>query len=431
MTRYRTLYKYIWREYLLSFFVALAFFFFIFFINQLLLMAEEILSKRVPFADVSLLILYSLPSILAISFPFSSLVGALMTVGRFSSDREMLAVQASGIPRRTVFFPILLMALVIAFGSFLMNDILLPVGTVKFGRLYRELIYSNPELELESYSVKNYQDTILITGRVDERRIDTLMIIDKTSDQDKRVITAEEAELVENPENENVVTLRLDSVTSHTSDRMRPGFFSYSSADSMLYNILLSDITVAIREPGPREMSSRDVRSIIEEKEKELEKRKEEYQQLLDRLAYQYISEHRRLDQLSVSQLDKHPRNRLVPVQQQTAAAFSDYNTRKDRKITDRSLQIHRLEYHKKFSIPFGCLFFVFIAFPAGLFTQKSGRAVGFGLGLLISMIYWGLLVGGQTMGLRMGVNPVFAMWLPNIVIFLAGGVLFLMRKRV
>lgn len=354
-----------------------------------------------------------------------------MTVGRFSSDREMLAVQASGIPRRTVFFPILLMALVIAFGSFLMNDILLPVGTVKFGRLYRELIYSNPELELESYSVKNYQDTILITGRVDERRIDTLMIIDKTSDQDKRVITAEEAELVENPENENVVTLRLDSVTSHTSDRMRPGFFSYSSADSMLYNILLSDITVAIREPGPREMSSRDVRSIIEEKEKELEKRKEEYQQLLDRLAYQYISEHRRLDQLSVSQLDKHPRNRLVPVQQQTAAAFSDYNTRKDRKITDRSLQIHRLEYHKKFSIPFGCLFFVFIAFPAGLFTQKSGRAVGFGLGLLISMIYWGLLVGGQTMGLRMGVNPVFAMWLPNIVIFLAGGVLFLMRKRV
>ncbi|MCA1949961.1 MAG: LptF/LptG family permease, partial [Treponema sp.] len=44
-----TLFRYIFSEAAFSFFVAFLFFFFIFFINQLLLMAEEILSKRVPF----------------------------------------------------------------------------------------------------------------------------------------------------------------------------------------------------------------------------------------------------------------------------------------------------------------------------------------------------------------------------------------------
>jgi lipopolysaccharide export system permease protein len=87
------------------------------------------------------------------------------------------------------------------------------------------------------------------------------------------------------------------------------------------------------------------------------------------------------------------------------------------RPLKDRSLDIYRLEYYKKFSIPAGALFFVLLAFPLGERARKSGRSLGFGVGLLVAVAYWGMLIGGQTLGLRMGFNPFLAMWAPNLLV--------------
>ena len=81
MMRVRRLDLYILNEFFFSFLVAFSFFFFIFFVNQLLVMAEEIFSRHVAFGDVLLFILFSLPSIVALAFPFGSLVGGLMAAG--------------------------------------------------------------------------------------------------------------------------------------------------------------------------------------------------------------------------------------------------------------------------------------------------------------------------------------------------------------
>ncbi len=122
---YLRTYLYVGREYLLSFAVAFLFFFFIFFLNQILVMAEEIFSKKVPFWDVLLLVIYSLPIVIAFSFPFGSLVGALMAVGRLSSDNELLAFGALGVPSRHLVAPLLIVGLLL-FPRVLRHERLLP-----------------------------------------------------------------------------------------------------------------------------------------------------------------------------------------------------------------------------------------------------------------------------------------------------------------
>ena len=136
---------YILEEFFLSFLVAFFFFFFIFFVNQLLVMAEEIFSKKVPFWDVVLFILFSFPAIIALSFPFGSLVGALMAVGRLSSDNEILAFKASGISLSRIFLPLLLLGIILSSVSFVMNDYFLPLGNIHLGRIYRKILYTNPD----------------------------------------------------------------------------------------------------------------------------------------------------------------------------------------------------------------------------------------------------------------------------------------------
>ncbi|MFP4068398.1 MAG: LptF/LptG family permease [Spirochaetaceae bacterium] len=431
---HRTSYVYVAAEFLLSFLVAFLFFFFIFFVNQLLLLAEDILAKDVPFFDVLRLILYSLPSIVALSFPFGALVGALMAVGRMSADNEIIAFRASGVPPRVLFLPIAVVGLAFSMVSFVMNDYFLPVGTIKFGTLYRDLLYTNPRLELEPHSVIRYRDSTLITGNVDEEGIENLIILEGPGTSGRRVITAERAGLRDSGPDRGVLSLELEDVFSQRSRSREEGGYEHFTATSMVYNVLLRDITHSVRTPGPREMSSVDVYDEIRRKRADLEERRHAQTASLARMR---MSLYR--DYLSASGADGYEatasgrdggeggRVHLEELQ----SSLEAFRREAERDIHDRSLQIYRIEFHKKFAIPFACLAFTVFAFPVGLLTRRSGRSVGFAVGLLVAVLYWAMLIAGQTLGTqRLTFSAVLAMWGPNLLVLVLGAGAFFVRRQ-
>lgn len=415
---FSTIHRYIVFEFIFSFFVAFVFFFFIFFVNQLLLLAEEILSKNVSLKNVLLIIFYSIPAISSFTFPFASLVGGLMAVSRLSSDNEILAFQASGIRYSRIFLPLFIMGIILSSFSFMINDYFLPLSTVKFGKLYREILYSTPELELESFSVKKYKDSTIITGEVSGNRINNLVIIDRTSKKDKRIITADYAKLIPSNLQEGISSMELENVVSVTPELKKSGKFSYFYSGNMIYNILLKNITLSIKTLTPREMSSIDIYKGIVEKKKRIAHKKEanlkEIELLKDKLFNQY-------------------NDFVINKDNETSLkkTLERINSLEGKKFFDRSLQIYELELNKKLSVTFACLIFIFFSFPVSLFTKKSGRSVGFGLGLLVSVFYWSMLFVGQTLGIRMALSPVIAMWAPNMLILLLGTTLMIRRLKV
>ncbi|MFP4442092.1 MAG: LptF/LptG family permease [Spirochaetia bacterium] len=421
---------YVSKEFFFSFLVTFLFFFFIFFVNNMLLLAEEILSKNVPLKEVVKLIIYMLPQVVALVFPFSTLVSALMALGRLSSDNELIAMQTSGIPRGRIFLPMLFIGLILSVTSFVINDYFLPLGNINFSRLYRKLIYSNPELELESNTIKKYQDRIIITGDVSEGNIDDILIIDRaegTSDQ--RIISAASAALGEGETEfgtgaeEGVISLRLTDVESHSVDLKKDGAFDHAAASGMIYNILLKDLSFALFNPTAREMSSYDVYIDIQEQAAKLETLRQNQKKKAVLAEFAFIQLYHEMakavgNNTSIERALGDLQKELTAVRQE-----------KERQITSRTLQITRLEFFKKFSIPFACIVFVVFAFPVGLLTRKSGRSVGFGIGLIISVLYWGLLIGFHTFGIQQPDFPPFlAMWMPNIVIFILGILFFGIR---
>ncbi|MDR2019389.1 MAG: LptF/LptG family permease [Treponema sp.] len=413
----RTIFWYIVRETLFSFLVAFLFFFFIFFVNQLLLMAQQILSKHVPFGQVALLIFYSLPSIIALTAPFACLVGTLMTVGRISSDNEILVMLSSGLSYANIFLPALAVGALISLLSFFTNDVLLPAGTVQFSRLYRRILVSTPALELEANSVKKFKNTVVVTGNVARNIIDDILILDKTSDGERRIIMAKKAVLLDT--GREGLSLEMEGAFVQSSKEMARQDYDYALASSFRYWVPQEDIMQAVVAVSPREMSSTDVRREIRVKELGLRNNGNEqnYRILENALSLEeilrngpaYEGWNRRGGQ--VSQFTK---------ETEIAAAIRN----------DRSFLIYRLEYYKKFSIPFGALAFVFLAVPLGLLAKKSGQTVGFILGLLIAVLYWAFLFGGQTMGTRLGYSPFWAMWLPNVLALGIGFVISLVRIR-
>jgi lipopolysaccharide export system permease protein len=62
--------------------------------------------------------------------------------------------------------------------------------------------------------------------------------------------------------------------------------------------------------------------------------------------------------------------------------------------------------------------------------AKKSGQTVGFLLSIGISVLFWTMLMGGQTIGLRLGYSPFLSIWMKNILAFSIGLVLLLFRIR-
>ena len=412
-----TLYRYILSEASFSFLISFLFFFFIFFVNQLLLMAQDILTKQVPFGQVALLVLFSLPSVIAMSAPFASLVGLLMTVGRLSSDNEVLVMLSSGLSYRNVFAPAITVGIVVSLLSFFANDVLLPAGTLQFMRLYRRILVATPALELEPNSVKRFRDTVIVTGNVSGNAIDNLLILDRTSDGERRIIMANHAELKD--AGTRGLSLDLTRAFVQSSKEMVREDFDYASAGFLQYWVPQEDIIQVATTISPREMSSRDVFTEIRRRSADLDVRMNERRNRIASLGIAY-------EEIIRAGPESYNWNRR-------AAQLASFN-REVQNLTamqnDRNLSLHRLEFNKKFSIPFGAFSFIFLAVSLGLMAKKSGQTVGFIFGLIISVIYWALLLGGQTMGIRMGTSPFWSMWTPNIIALSIGLILAVIKVR-
>ncbi|MDR3275869.1 MAG: LptF/LptG family permease [Treponema sp.] len=413
----RTIFFYVVREALFAFLVTFIFFFSIFFINQILFHAQQLLSKRAPFLEVVQLLFFSLPMVIALAAPFAALTGVLMTVGRLSSDNEILVMLSSGFSYRMVFLPSLLVGIAISLLSFFANDVLLPAGMVQYYQIYRRIVLSTPELELESNSVKRFKNTVLITGQVSGRLINDIVILDHTSDGERRLIMARNAELKDG--GRQGLSLDLNQAFIQSSKEIARQDYDYASAGFLRYWVPQEEIMQSISSTSASEMSSVDVLREIRAQEARLQ----------DRLDSHYA-------RTLAGALSLESALREGPGQEGwnrrgNLSAVLDADRQSAEEITrDRSLLIWRTEFYKKFAIPFAALFFIFLAVPLGLLSKKSGQALGFFIGVLIAALYYFLLMGGQTLVQRLGYSPFWGIWFANALIFSLGLTLSIFRFR-
>lgn len=362
------IFRYIFRELFLYFAVCFLFFFFIFFVNQILLMAEEILSKKAPLKDVMLLMFYSLPFIIATAAPYAALVGTLMGLGRFVSDLEFVSMNALGISSFYMLIPVFAIGLFISIISFITNDIFLPWGSVKFNEVYFNLATSTPALELESFSIKRGNDTIVVAGLIKENVVNNILIVDKTADDETKVLGASKTQIETSDSPSIVMKLNILNprmLNLNLQDRTK---YDVAYGECITYNVLAEDIRYNFAgSMGPDKMTSLDLYRDIKNKIKE--------------------------------------------------------------NAPERTLNIYMMEFNKKFSIPFGAFFFVMLAAAISGAGRLHNQSVGFVLGLLISVSYWAILMGGQTLALNRNLNGSIAMWLPNAMLF--GLAIFFFIKKV
>ncbi|MEJ2664697.1 MAG: LptF/LptG family permease [Spirochaetia bacterium] len=351
-------------------------------------------------------------------------MGSLMAVARLSSDNEVLALQACGVSLRRVFLPLFVLSVVLSLLSFFVNDYLIPASYLEHKKLYNRILYSNPQIELEPYSVKRFKkiNTTIVIGDVKEKTIYDIVIFDKTDRNESRIITADTARVEVSKEQLDVISLHMDHVFIQTIDPQNHRQFEYSFCDTLIYNILIQEFDVE-PVPTPLQKTTYDVWQVVKAKRKEVAAQQRTEMVKARETLYMMAMEIRKSEDYFYQS-----EHWLKTRRAETERLWGEYLRLKNKKIFNRDLQQYSLELHRKFAFPFACMFFMIFAFPIGLMARWSGRIVGFGIGLIISGIYWILLVVGHHVGFRENYPPVIAMWMPNFVMLLVGLIFYFLR---
>ena len=367
---HKTIFVYVFKELLLYFIVSFLFFFFIFFVNQILLMAEEILSKKAPTKDVLLLLFYSLPFIIATTAPYAALIGTLMCLGRFSADHEFISMNALGISTSFILIPVFALGVFVSVGSFITNDILIPRGTIKFNEVLYNIASSTPALELESYSVKRNENSIVVSGLIKDNSIHDLLIIDSSQRGAKRFLSSSKTDVKKSNDRSIIMQLEMLNPRLLNLDLNNRSKFDVVYGESITYNVLAKDVAPKfISSAGPDKMTSYDL---------------------------------------------------IKDIKQKMEAGDT----------SPRLLNIYIMELHRKFSVPFGAFFFVLLAFAISRAGKTYDQSTGFIVGLLISVAYWAFLIGGQMLCLESGlnINGALVMWFPNVLLVICTAVIAIKR---
>ena len=107
----RTLDRYLLRELLAPFTIALLMLTFALEIPPIIQQGEGLIAKGVAWGIVARVLVTLVPQALGITIPMALLVGMLIALGRLSGDREIVALEACGVSLARLLRPLILFAL--------------------------------------------------------------------------------------------------------------------------------------------------------------------------------------------------------------------------------------------------------------------------------------------------------------------------------
>lgn len=333
----------------------------LFFAGGELVRYAEFLQKGQGLLIVGQLILYTLPQVIALTFPMAILLAALLGFGRLSGDSEITALVAAGLSFERIMAPVAVFGLLISFLGLWINSSVVPKATMRKEALIRSARKSGA-MNMSSAMAFNY------TNNDDDHHTVTHVFADGGVTMDATTSTA---------------TLRgvsIDVRQNGTTTAFANAPVARWVVDTKSW--ILEDGEFAIF--GVNSQNSRFTTLSTDEIHANLGT-----PQAISVLQY--------------------------PVEQVTTAGLWERVNvlRASGNVSDA--RAAEVEIARRIAIPFGSLVFALIGAPLGVRSTRGGKGVGFGISVLITFIYWMALQIVSILARGGILPPMLGLMIPNI----------------
>jgi LPS export ABC transporter permease LptG/LPS export ABC transporter permease LptF len=352
----RLLDRYLIRETLTPFLLALAVSTFIFQINPILEKAEFLLAKGVPAPTVGYLLLTLLPQALGVTLPIAFLIGLLMALGRISGDRESVAILACGVSPLRLLRPIALMAIVIGAANLYVMTTLVPDANQSFREVTFRFLAKQSEADIKPrLFYEGFPNKVLYIRETNPGGGWSGVLVADTSTQSGRpTVTLAESGVLSLDEQKRDVNLFLRGVF-HYEPGATGDEYQVTRAETYRFSIPASSVFGAGDTPISRGNPERKIPDLLAE------------------------------------------------IDNKRQAGLSPHN--------------EIMYLHQMFSFPVACLVFAPIGLALGLHTRREGKLAGLTLGMIVVFVYWGLMALAESLTKGQHFPAEWSRWVPNLAL--------------
>lgn len=334
---------------------------------------RKIVESGLPLTIALQAFMLKMPDFIVYAFPMSTLLAALMTYSRLSSESELVALRGCGVSVYRMVLTAVILSFVVTGLTFVFNEQIVPAANYQASQILDKALKSDQPtiIKRQNLFYPEYQKVtrkdgsrqrilarLFYADEFDGKQMKGLTIIDRSAEGLNQIVVSESGEW--NP-SQNVWDFYN-------------GTIYLVAADNSYRNIL-----------------------------------RFEHQQLkLPRTALDLAKEKRDYGEMNIAQaLERLEIERLGGDEQKI-----------------RKLQVR---IQQKISLPFVCVVFGLVGAAMGTIPQRTGRATSFGISVIVIFTYYLLWFVSGAMGQAGVVSPFVAAWSSNFL-GLGVGIFLLMR---
>jgi lipopolysaccharide export system permease protein len=347
---------------------------FVLFLQRAGKLFEILVRSSAPAATVAHLFALAIPFTLTFTVPLGVLVGVLIALSRMSSDGEIIAMRASGVPSRKVIGPVLTAAVLAMLVTATASLWLTPYATWKTYRILNQLVAAEltsevqPQVFDEGFPNRIVYISDVIPGAVTRWR--NVFIADTTPPDEQKK-------------------------TDH--DRGKGPNVTVAAHAIAVPDVAKNQIQLTLQQGATYEVG----------------KDPQDYYTTSAPTGVQILeaTKPNEVHAKGYTEIDTIPLYRLAYL---------------DKKLDHDNVIQARIELHQRLALPPACILLALIGIPLGISSRKGGKSSAFVLTVALAFVYWMGLIAANGLAKQQKLPVGIAMWIPNTIFAVAGLILLL-----
>lgn len=395
---------------------------------------DDLVGKGLDFITVMQFLWYASASLLTLAMPIAILISSIMTFGNLGESFELVAVKSSGISLLRFMRPLIGVAMILSFITFLFANYVIPYATLKFKTLYGDIYYKKPAFDLkEGVFFTHIPNYAIKVGRKDDdgKTIHDVVIFEQGGTVQDNAITAEKGTMTVSAD-KNFLEFNLEN-----GYRYQERGNAYDSSTEFVRLKFkqfkkLFDLSVLQK----RNTSDSNFRNSFQMlSAKQLNKRIDSLRKRNDSINlsvykdydFQFHYRHQPdsiwkmaaanpIDSLSF------PDSLLININNTAIARATAIKNMQSNQLSEadnrwKDIRGHLVEFHRKFSLSLACFILFFIGAPLGSIIRKGGLGMPLVVAIIFFLMFHLLNVFGEKFVKENLLPPYIGIWLAVIVL--------------
>ena len=405
---------------------------------------DDLVGKGLDLITILQLVLYVAANVVPLALPIALLLSSIMTFGNLGESFEIVAIKSAGIPLLRFMLPLLVVTFGISCIAFLFSNNIIPVAQLKLATIKYNIIVSKPSFDIkEGVFYDKIEGYIIKLGKKDkdDSTIHDIVIYERNYNLQDNILIAKHGIMRVTPDKQFLEFILHNGVRytergmrmTKNTEYVRLGFDTYKKVFD-LKSFSLSNTTDSAFRYDPKMLSIRQLNTMIDSLHKTdsfyIKRFEVEVNPTILFTKYADTGWLKNPPTLSTKNnktfaaqipdsikryIYERSLNQLASMKSGTEMINEDFK----RKML--TLDSHKIEWHRKFTLSVACLVLFLIGAPLGAIIRKGGLGAPLVFAIAFFVVFHLLNTFGERLA-HEGVISVFSgMWLSTIVLIPVG----------